>query len=928
MSTLRMTVNGKAVELDVPESRFLADVLRRDLQLTGTKIGCNEAECGICSVLVDGTPVVSCVYPAFKAQGASIETIENLSQDGALHPLQQAFLDHGAVQCGICTPGLIMTSKALIDEKQAAGEAVTEEHIEVALKDTYCRCTGYRSVMRAILQASGQDVPADFPATRAANKSVGKAVPNPDARAKITGKARYTDDYRFPGTLHALTKRAGLAHARICSIETSAARALSGVHAVLTHEDVPGSNRHGLVINDWPVLCGDKIRYAGDAVAIVAADSEEIAAAALKLIEVHYEELPAVSDAITAARTDAPQVHDGRTDGNLLKHIKVNKGDIDAGLAAADVIVDQTYRTPATEHLFLEPECSIAVPAGYDPRNFGGAYDARASRGETAGHDKTTIYVGSQIPYQDRDQTAAALGIDAESVRVVATLTGGGFGGKEDITGQIHAALLAEKTQRPVKMLYSRQESLLVHPKRHATVIRIRTGATTAGKLTAVEATLYGDGGAYASLSEKVLTRATTHAAGPYDVPNVKVDCFAMYTNNAPSGAFRGFGVTQSCFAVESNMDRLAEELGLDAVEFRRLNALDVGSVTSTGQVMRESVGLNECIDKVERDMHSDDFRWTWEEGGRRFAWGVAVGYKNTGLGGGAPDKASAEVEVWLDPNKGTTAEVRTSSAEMGQGLPAVLAACVAEELDIPSSAVNVLLGDTDYCPDGGPTTASRQTFVSGNAARLAAREAAKKLPGAKPDDKIVVRYDYEAPATQPLGTPGDMHFAFGFCAQAALCEIDLKTGEVHVRRIIAAHDVGRAINPLTLAGQIEGGIVMCIGYTLTEHYIQENAKPWTNVMARYKMPSITHTPTITSHIVEHEVASGPYGAKGVGELPSIPTSAAITNAIYRATGVRVRSLPVDQDELLRAMRAGANEVELAWGDLEPIPAVAFGGQQ
>jgi xanthine dehydrogenase molybdenum-binding subunit len=264
----------------------------------------------------------------------------------------------------------------------------------------------------------------------------------------------------------------------------------------------------------------------------------------------------------------------------------------------------------------------------------------------------------------------------------------------------------------------------------------------------------------------------------------------------------------------------------------------------------------------------------------------------------------------------------------MGQGLPAVLAACVAEELDIPSSAVNVLLGDTDYCPDGGPTTASRQTFVSGNAARLAAREAAKKLPGAKPDDKIVVRYDYEAPATQPLGTPGDMHFAFGFCAQAALCEIDLKTGEVHVRRIIAAHDVGRAINPLTLAGQIEGGIVMCIGYTLTEHYIQENAKPWTNVMARYKMPSITHTPTITSHIVEHEVASGPYGAKGVGELPSIPTSAAITNAIYRATGVRVRSLPVDQDELLRAMRAGANEVELAWGDLEPIPAVAFGGQQ
>ncbi len=928
MSRLQMRVNGEPVSLEIDESRYLSEVLRQDLRLTGTKIGCNEAECGICTVLVDGTPVVSCVFPAFKAQGAHVETIENLSSDGALHPLQQAFLDHGAVQCGICTPGLIMTAKALLDEKKAAGETLTEEDIGIALKDTYCRCTGYRSVIRAILQASGQDVMPYLPDTQPAGRSIGKPAPNPDARAKITGAARYTDDYQFAGMLYARTKRAGVPHARIRSIDVSAARALDGVHAVLTHTDVPGQNLHGLVVSDWPVLCGDKIRYAGDAVAIVAADSEEAAAAALDLITIDYEELPVVSDAIGAAQSDAPLVHEDRADGNLLKHIEVDKGDIDAGFAAADVIVDQTYRTPATEHAFLEPECSIGVPAGYNPGDFGGTLDAAAIRGENAKHDKTTIYVGSQIPYQDRDQTAAALGVKPGEVRVVATLTGGGFGGKEDIAGQIHAALLAEATQRPVKMLYSRQESLLVHPKRHATVIRIRTGATRAGKLTAVEATLYGDGGAYASLSEKVLTRATTHAAGPYDVPNVKVDCFAMYTNNAPSGAFRGFGVTQSCFAVESNMDMLAEKLGLDAVELRRMNALDVGSVTSTGQVMRESVGLNECIDKVAGDMLSGDFRWTWEEDDRRLAWGFAVGYKNTGLGGGAPDKASAEVEVWMHPGQEITAEVRTSSAEMGQGLPAVLAACVAEELDIPASAVTVLLGDTDYCPDGGPTTASRQTFVSGNAARLAAREAAKKVATAKPGDNILFRYDYEAPETEPLGKGGDMHFAFGFCAQAALCEIDMNTGEVHVRKIIAAHDVGRAINPLTLAGQIEGGIVMCLGYTLTEHYIQEQGIPWTNVMARYKMPSILHTPTIISHIVEHNTSTGPYGAKGVGELPSIPTSAAITNAIYRATGVRMRSLPVDQDELLRAMRVGASEVELAWGDLEPIPAIALGGKQ
>jgi len=928
MSRLQMTVNGAAVDIEVSESRYLSDVLREDLRLTGTKIGCAEAECGICTVLVNGTAIVSCVFPAFKAQGATVQTIEGLSQDGKLHALQQAFLDHGAVQCGICTPGLIMTAKGLLDRKSAAGEPVTEDDIRTALKDSYCRCTGYQSVINAILQASGQPVQPYLPETHAAGLAIGKAQPNPNALAKITGNARFTDDYNFPGMLYARTKRAGIPHARILSIDTSAARGLDGVRAVLTHKDIPGRNAHGVVSIDWPVLCGQKVRYVGDAVAIVAAETQEIAAAALDLIEIQYEELPAVTDAIEAAKPGAALVHEERPDGNLLKHIKVRKGDIDNGFADADEIVDQTYRTPTTEHLFLEPECSIGVPAGYVPTEFGGRCDALAVRGETARHDKTTIYVGSQIPYTDRDQAAAALGVEPETVRVVATLMGGGFGGKEDIAGQIHCALLAEATKRPVKMLYSRQESMAVHPKRHATVIRIRTGAKRNGKLTAVEATLYGDGGAYASLSEKVLTRATTHATGPYDVPNAKVDCFAVYTNNVPCGAFRGFGVTQSCFAVESNMDVLADKLGLDPVEFRRINALDVGSETSTGQFMRESVGLNECIDKVERDMRSGDFRWAWDEGHRRFAWGLALGYKNTGLGGGAPDKATAEVEAWHDPEKGLTAEVRISSAEMGQGLPGVLAACAAEELGIPSERVSVLLGDTDYCPDGGPTTASRQTYVSGNAARLAAKDVAQQLSTAGASARIRAQHEYWAPKTRPLGAGGDMHVAFGFCAQAVLCEIDMRTGEVSVRKVIAAHDVGRAINPLTLEGQIEGGIVMCIGYALTEHYIQEDGFPWTNVMARYKTPSITHAPRIVSHIVEHKTADGPFGAKGVGELPSIPTSAAITSAIYRATGVRVRSLPVDQDELLRAIRSEATEVELAWGDRRPIPTIQFGGEQ
>ncbi len=916
MSTLHMTLNGSPVAVDVSESRYLSEVLRGELGLKGTKIGCNEAECGICTALVNGTPVSSCVFPAFKAQGAVVETIESLSADGSLHPLQQAFLDNGAVQCGICTPGMIMTAKALIDDK---GASLTEDDIRTALKDTYCRCTGYASIVRAILQAARGTERVDT-GRQGSGSPVGRPMPNPNARAKIDGSARFTDDYDFPGMLYARTKRAGVPHAKVLSIDTAAARELPGVHAVLTYEDVPGHNRHGLVIDDWPVLCDDKVRYAGDAVAIVAADSEEIAAAAIDLVKVEYEELPVVGDALQAAEAGAPLVHDDRSDGNLLRHIKVDKGDIEAGFAAADTIIDRTYRTQTTEHLFLEPECSIGIPAGYVPGEFGGELDETAVRGETARHDKTTIYVGSQIPYQDRSQAAAALGVDPDAVRVVATLTGGGFGGKEDITGQIHVALLAEKTGRPVKMLYSRQESLLVHPKRHPTVIRIRTGARNDGSLTAVHATLYGDAGAYASLSEKVLTRATTHAAGPYDIANVKVDCFAMYTNNVPSGAFRGFGVTQSCFAAESNMDILAAELGMDPVQLRHMNALDVGRTTSTGQVLRESAGLRECIDRVAADMRGQDFRWSWEEGDSRFAWGTAVAYKNTGLGGGAPDKATAEIEVWRGDE--TRAEVRISSAEMGQGLPGVLAACAAQELGAPVENVSVLLGDTDYCPDGGPTTASRQSFVSGNAVRLAARQAA-----ADDSEHVLVRYDYEAPQTQPLGTGGDMHFAFSFCAQAALVEVDMTTGEVHVRKVIAAHDVGRALNPLTLAGQIEGGIVMALGYTLTENYIQEDGKPWTRLMARYKMPGIEHAPEIVSHVVEHAVSTGPYGAKGVGELPSIPTSAAISNAICRATGVRVRSLPVDQDELLRACTAGADTIELGWGDLEPVPHVAMGGE-
>ena len=916
MKTLSFTVNGQATQVEVEEHEYLADVLRNRLGLTGTKIGCNEAECGICSVLVNGTPVVSCIYPALRAEGVSVETIEGLAKDGELHPLQEAFVEGGAPQCGFCIPGIIMTAKGLIDTNPDP----SEHDIKVALKDTYCRCAGYSFIKHAIQSAAKQiregapqnHLPA-LPETVQPLNVIGRPLPRPDSVLKVTGKALYSDDFNFPGMLHARTLRAKYPHARILKIDTSKAKALPGVHAVLTADDIPGEKNHGLVIADWPALAVDKVRYIGDPVAIVAADTRDIATAALALIEVEYELLPVVSDPVQAYQPDAPKVMES---GNLLKHIKVRKGEMEQGFAEADVVLEETFHTPTYEHAFLEPECSI---------------------GRIAEDGRYEIIVGSQIPYQDRSQVARCLGVADDQVRIKGALIGGGFGGKEDIAGQIHVALLTRATGRPVKMLYDRHESLIFHPKRHATQITIKIGAKNDGTLTAIETTLYGDSGAYASLGEKVMTRATTHSAGPYEVPNVKADCYAMYTNNPPAGAFRGFGVLQSAFAVESAMDMLAERLGIDAVELRRKNLHRVGSVTNTGQTLRESVGLEKCLELVSAEIAKRKEATQPASTNKRRAWGLAVGYKNTGLGGGAPDKSSAEVELYQDG----TVEVRTSAAEIGQGLVGVVAMCAAEELGIKYQDVRVLLSDTDLTPDGGPTTASRQTFVTGNAARMAARTLRNAIESTlseiydQPPQNIrfeeglarvnghtlpmsevaqlftrqglepKATYEYWAPKTQPLGTGGDMHFAFSYAAQAVEVEVDLETGEVKVLQMVAAHDIGRAINPLALQGQIEGGMVMGLGHALTEEFIVEDGYVFTDVLARYKMPSIKHAPPITSFIVEDAASTGPYGAKGVGEIASIPTLAAVSNAVYNACGVRLHKLPVDQDSLLLALKAG-----------------------
>jgi xanthine dehydrogenase molybdenum-binding subunit len=939
---LSLTVNGKPQSLPPVPGETLADLLRHRLHLTGTKIACEESECGSCTVLVDGEPILSCMYPAERADGKSILTIEGLAaefsagttnggqqqskQDTArLHPLQEAFIEHGAVQCGFCIPGQILTAYALLRRNPDP----SRQDIRVALKDTLCRCAGYPTIESAIQAAvrslqTGEPVsPPPIADSVSAHAVVGHKVFRPDAVEKVTGTAIYTDDLEFDGMLYAKVRRSLVPHAFLKSLDVSKAKALPGVMAVLTARDIPGEHNHGLVIYDWPVMVdvGERIRYVGDALAIVAAETDAIAEQAVGLIEAEFDPQPVISDPVQARREDVPQIH---AKGNLLKHIKVRKGDMEQGFAGSDVVLEHTFHTPITEHAFLEPECSIAVPRP----------DGRME-----------IYVGSQIPYQDRTQVARALGWPEERVRIRGQLMGGGFGGKEDIAGQIHAAMLANVTGRPVKLLFDRHESLLVHPKRHATQIRVKIGAKRDGRLVAAETELYGDTGAYASLGEKVMTRATTHSAGPYDIPHVRADCYAMYTDNPPAGAFRGFGVTQSAFAVESMMDMLAEKLQLDPVELRRMNALHVGSITNTGQTLRESVGLTECIDKVDAEMRRLARSGVGSEGifaphpvpgmpHLVHAWGFAAAYKNTGLGGGAPDISGADLELYEDG----MLEVRSSAAELGQGLVTVMRMIVAEELSVPPEQVRVLVMDTDLTPDGGPTTASRQTYVTGNASRYAAKTLRNAITAALAEKYDVqperirfengrvhanghsmslgevatemkalgqqprALYEYEAPKTQALGTGGDMHFAFSYAAQAAEVEVNTLTGEVRVLRVIAANDVGTAVNPLGLQGQVEGGVMMGLGNCLTEEFIVENGYVVTDHLARYRVPGIMLTPEITSIVVEHPTAEGPYGAKGVGEVVSIPTTPAITNAIYNAVGVRVDRLPVDQELIARTL--------------------------
>jgi len=755
----------------------------------------------------------------------------------------------------------------------------------------------------------------------------GQSVQRTDARLKVTGKLMYGADYGQAGFLHGKILRSPLPHALIRSIRTEKAKALPGVAAVLTARDVPGRNGFGAIIPDQPVICGDKVRYVGDAVALVAAETERIAHQALELIEVEYESLPAVLDPREALKDDAPKVHEK---GNLLSSNKLRKGDLEKGWSEAEVIIERTYQVPFLEHAYIEPDVTMAVPQA----------------------DGTMLVEGPmQAPFTTRRNLAAVLGLPINRVRVRQVPMGGGFGGKEDSPIDIgcRAAVLARHTGRPVRLALEREEITIQTCKRHPMIMTIKLGARKDGTLTAFAGTIYDEQGAYASLGPVIPPAGGSHIhsmimmPGPYEIPNVSVDAYLCYTNHPYGGAMRGFGAPQVHIAHEQILDELALELGMDPLEIRRKNAFKLGSATATGQILDQSVGLRETLEACAREFdwerRSRETGYIDTEKTKRRGIGVGMGWYRTSIGT-AGDGCGANVYVHEDGS----VLLFTGITEMGQGSYTVLPQICAEELGISLDQVRLVQPDTHMVPESGPTVGSRSTTLMGNAIILAARQVKESILEAasemllvpvgrlgsregrifdreKPNKSVLFR---EAAAramargkrligqgwwTPPPSTldpetgQGNPYFVYTYSTHMAEVVVDVETGETEVTGYVAAFDVGKAINPQSVEGQIEGGVAMGLGYALMEEVVLKNGVPQNLSLQNYLIPTILDVPSITSIILEMPNAHGPYGAKGIGEMPNIPATPAILNAIANACGGRVRSLPADPEKVFWAIR-------------------------
>lgn len=844
------TVNGKTVTVE--KNRKLLRFLRDDLRLTSVKDGCSEGACGTCTVLIDGKPTRACVPQTDKLEGRTVVTVEGLT-DFEREAYTYAFGHAGAVQCGFCIPGMVMCAKGLLDRNPSP----TREEAAFAIRTNICRCTGYVKIIDAILLAAELLRSGEIPAAPA-DWSLGARVPRVDVREKVTGTGVYPDDVYIDGMLFASAVRSEYPRARILAIHTEEAEALLGVAGVFTAADIPGENKVGHLKKDWDTMIavGDITHYLGDAVCLVAAETPELLERAKSLVRVDYEELPMVRSPREAMLPDAPLVH---REGNLLAHKHIQRGNPAEAIAKSRHVLTQRFSTPWTEHAFLEPECAVAYPDG----------------------EGVMVLSTDQGAYDTQHEIMGMLGLPAERVKVRNCLVGGGFGGKEDVTVQHHAALVAYLTKRPVKVKLTRAESLLIHPKRHPMEMEFSLGCDENGIIQGVAAEVIADTGAYASLGGPVLERACTHAAGPYNYQNFEIDGWAYYTNNPPAGAFRGFGVTQTCFCIESLLNRMADLVGITPWEIRYRNAIRPGQELPNGQIVDHSTGLAETLEAVKP--FYDQARYA----------GIACAMKNAGVGVGIPDTGRVRLAV-----EDGRVHIYAGASCIGQGLGTVLTQMVCDQTGLGPERIVYERSNTYSAPDSGTTSGSRQTLFTGEACRRACQglKAALAESGLEALNGREFRGEYLG-KTDPLGAdvPNPVsHIAYGYATQVCILDEDGR-----LKQIVAAHDVGRAVNPLSVEGQIEGGVVMSIGYALTERYPLEECRP----TAKYGTLGLfraNQIPEITPIIVEKEGLNVACGAIGIGEITSIPTAPAIADAYFRYDGRFRTSLPLENTPYTR----------------------------
>ena len=845
------TVNGKLVETEKEVS--LLRFLRDDLKLKSIKDGCSQGACGTCTIIIDGKATRACVMTTKRAQGMNIVSVEGLS-DFEKEAFVYAFGSKGAVQCGFCIPGMVMSGKALIDRNPNP----TEDEIKEAIKGNICRCTGYKKIIEGIdlaAQILRGDKKIDEELEKGDDFGVGSNAFRIDVRDKVLGIGEYVDDVELENMLHVSAVRTKYPRARILDIDVSEALALEGVVAIYTSEDVP-NNKVGHIQQDWDVMIpkGEVTRFVGDALCLVVAESEEILKKAKTLVKVEYEVLEPVRNIDEAKAENAPKIH---PNGNLCQSRHVKRGDAKEAIANSKYTITETFDTPFTEHAFLEPECAIALPY----------------------KDGVKIYSTDQSVFDTRKEVAIMFGWDPSKIVVENKLVGGGFGGKEDVSVQHIAALCAYKLGRTVKAKFSRDESLAFHPKRHAMHGTFTLGCDENGIFTGLDCDIYFDTGAYASLCGPVLERACTHAVGPYCYQNHDIRGYGYYTNNPPAGAFRGFGVCQSEFALESVIDLLAEKVGISPWEIRYRNAIEPGKVLPNGQIADCSTALKETLEAV-KDAYEANYPNV----------GLACAMKNAGVGVGLPDTGRAKLIV----NDGVI-EIYCGASDIGQGCATIFIQMAAETLNLPKSKFKNMGCNSELDPDSGTTSGSRQTLISGEAIRRVSLELKKNLDAVGGDLNKLNGKDYYAEYFEPTDKLGadvpfpKSHVAYGFATHLVVLDDEGK-----VKKVYAAHDSGKVVNPISIQGQIEGGVLMSLGYALTEDFKLQDCVPKSK-FGTLGLMRATDIPEIEAIYVEKEELLGvAYGSKGIGEIATIPTAPAVQNAYYKRDGKLRPKLPMD----------------------------------